>query len=84
MARGWESKAVEGQMEEAEERALRPLPEVPDSPTERARLERLEALRMSQSRTAQQLKTARTVAHRTMLERALAHLESQIKELSGK
>ncbi|MEJ7619061.1 MAG: hypothetical protein WKF30_19260 [Pyrinomonadaceae bacterium] len=68
---------------EAEERAKRPKQTAPDSPVERARLERLEALRLSHARTVNQLKNARSPAHRAMLERALAHLEAQIKELVG-
>lgn len=85
MARGWESKAVEGQMEEAEERAAqRPQQSAANSPAARAQLERLEALRLSHARTVNQLKTARSPAHRAMLESARAHLEAQIAELTPK
>ncbi|MEJ7708502.1 MAG: hypothetical protein WKF84_01265 [Pyrinomonadaceae bacterium] len=84
MARGWESKAIEGQLEEAEARAQRRSQQRsgPESPAERERAERLEALRLSRTRTLSQIEAARNQAHRLMLERALAHLDGQIEELS--
>ena len=83
MARGWESKAVKDQIQEAEERARRaeaaPLDESPEA---RVRRERLETLRLSRARTLSQLERATNQAHRDMLQRTLRALETEIGELS--
>ncbi|HVF58059.1 MAG TPA: hypothetical protein VM934_18060 [Pyrinomonadaceae bacterium] len=81
MARGWESKSVEAQMEDAGERereraALQVL-----SPAERVRLERLESLKMSRARTLEQMERADRPAHREMLKRTLLALEKEMNEL---
>lgn len=81
MARGWESKAVEAQVEEAEKRALKQ--SMPDklTPEERARRERQDSLRLSRARTLDQLEQATRPAHRAMLQRTLRALEAEIEEL---
>jgi hypothetical protein len=81
MARGWESKAVEAQMEEAEKRALKQTPRDDLTPEERERRERLESLRLSRARTLNQLEHATRPAHRAMLQRTLRSLEAEIEEL---
>jgi hypothetical protein len=84
MARGWESKAVEDQIQEAEERARRAAePALDESPEARARRERLETLRLSRSRTLDQLERATNRAHRDMLGRTLRALETEIGELNS-
>jgi hypothetical protein len=84
MARGWESKAVEAQMDEAEERARRRQSlEDELSPEERARRERLSSLELSRARTLSQLDEATRPAHREMLRRTLRALESEIDALSS-
>ena len=82
MARGWESKAVEDQIEEAEKRALGKVARDDLTPEERARLNRLESLRLSRARTLTQLEQATRPAHRAMLQRTLRALEAEIDELS--
>ena len=81
MARGWESKAVEDQIEQATERALRQKSLEDLSPAERARRERLESLRLSRAHTLTQLERATRPAHRQMLQRTLRALEVEIEEL---
>ena len=82
MARGWESKAVEDQMQEAEERAQRAAePPLDESPEARARRERLETLRLSRARTLDQLQRATNRAHREMLQRTLRALETELETL---
>lgn len=82
MARGWESKAVADQMEEAGERAQsRAAAQFDASPEERVRRERLESLRLSRARTLQQLERATNSAYRGMLQRTLRALEKEIEEL---
>ena len=82
MARGWESKAVEDQMNAAEERArLKEAAEAYLSPEERERRERLESLKLSRARTLSQLESATRPAHREMLQRTLRALEKEMDEL---
>ncbi|MGB8509267.1 MAG: hypothetical protein WCD76_12840 [Pyrinomonadaceae bacterium] len=80
MARGWESKAVEAQMEESDARQLEQLLPAEMSPAVRARRERLESLRMNRSRTLEQLEHTTRSAHREMLKRTLVALE---REMAG-
>ena len=82
MARGWESKAVEDQIEQATERALRQQSPEDLSPEDRARRERLESLRLSRTRTLDQLESATRPAHRQMLQRTLRALEAEMEELT--
>jgi hypothetical protein len=82
MARGWESKAVEAQQEEAEKRALKKGALDDLTPEERARRARLESLRLSRARTLTQLEHATRAAHRAMLQRTLQAVEAEIDELS--
>ena len=77
MARGWESKAVESQLEEREKRASAP-PPAELTPEERARRARLDSLRLSRARTLEQLERATSPAHRAMLKRTLLALEKEI------
>lgn len=81
MARGWESKAVEAQMDDAHARDWREGEPHDISPAVRERQTRLRWLRLSHARTVEQLKRARTPAHRQMLERAVAALEREMEEL---
>ncbi|PYS51831.1 MAG: hypothetical protein DMF68_03260 [Acidobacteria bacterium] len=82
MARGWESKAVEAQIEEASERAQKESAMGDLSPEMRARLDRLESLRLSRARTLAQLERATRPAHRAMLQRTLQAIEAEMDELS--
>jgi hypothetical protein len=81
MARGWESKSVEAQQDEA---ARRSTPEKPRLTGEAAdRLRERENLRLSLRRVLQQLEQSRNPHHQSMLERARADLERKIQELGG-
>ena len=77
MARGWESKSVADQIEDAELRA--PQTE-PASEEERQRKERLDSLRLSKSRLLQQLERAKLPAHRSVLLNGLKAIEKEIEE----
>ena len=77
MARGWESKAIETQQEEAAAKGSavgrRPL-----GPDELARLSRRKTLELARARAAADLSRARSASHREMLERTLAALDEQL------
>jgi hypothetical protein len=78
MARGFESKQVESQQEEAAR------PKAPGrrlSPEEMQRLDRVRTLQLSRARLASDLQVARNAAHRQMLEQALAALDEQLQAL---
>ena len=84
MARGWESKAVADQIDQADERDKEEnlAAEDSNSPAVKARREHLEALRLSHTRTLDQLDCATNPAHREMLKRALRFLETQMTDVS--
>ena len=82
MARGW-GKDAEDVEQEAEERArARAAPRPDDSPEARARRERIETLRLSRSRTLEQLERSTNRAHREMLQRTLRALEAELETLN--
>jgi hypothetical protein len=78
MARGFDSKSVEYQQEEAE-RSRQQKRERPLSEEERGRHERRQTLELARARTAADLSRAASPAQREMLERALAALEAALK-----
>ncbi len=79
MARGWESKSVESQIEDSrntrngEHRGI--------SRVEVEHRHKLESLEISRSRIARELETAQSPSHRSALENAIAHLDSEIQKL---
>ena len=76
MARGFESKMVEFQQEEAARG--RPAKEEL-SPEMRERATRRAALQLARTRAAADLERATAPAHRQMLEQAIAALEEQLR-----
>jgi hypothetical protein len=79
MARGFDSKFVEAQQEEAQRRS--PPPKPPMTPEGRIREQRRRALELTRTRTQQDLSRAVLPAHRRMLEEAMAALDKQIDEI---
>jgi hypothetical protein len=77
MARGWESKSVEAQQEDAT-RAGRGQSRRPE---DLALRERRRALELARTRAQNDLARASAPAHRQMLEAAIAALDAQIAEL---
>lgn len=81
MARGFESKQVESQQEEAAR------PKVVSealSPQEAERTDRRRTLELSRARLKADLQRASVPAHRKMLEQALAAIDEQLLELAPK
>jgi hypothetical protein len=77
MARGWESKSVADQIEDAELRETKTPPALVD---ERERKQRLDSLLLSKSRLLQQLERAKHPAHRGVLLNGLKAIEKEIEE----
>jgi hypothetical protein len=79
MARGFESKSVESQQEEAaRERVIKPTL----TPEQRVLAERRAALEMSRTRAVADLGRASAPQHRKMLEQAIATIDEQLAHLS--
>lgn len=78
MARGFDSKFVEAQQEEASRtKVIRPKM----TEEERARVTRREALQLARARAAGDLERASQSAHKRMLEEAIRALDAQLAEL---
>lgn len=75
MARGWESKSVEQQQEEAKSQAI---PHRSLSPQQIAIEQQRRSLQLSRARVVQQLEGAINPRHREMLEAALRDIEAQL------
>lgn len=80
MARGWESKSVEAQQEEASRGA--PKRRAPTA-AELALAERRRALELTRTRAAADLDRATAPPHRQMLEQAIAALDQQLAALNA-
>ena len=76
MARGWESKSVEQQQEEATSSQPRGKVLTPEQIAEQQKRRGLE---LSRQRILQQLEMASNPQHRSMLQAALAELDTQLK-----
>jgi hypothetical protein len=82
MAKGWESKSVEDQMEEAQRSQGESNWRI-RTPEERERQRRVETLNLERSRLAQQLERARSETHRRMIQQSLNAIEEEIAALSA-
>ncbi|MGA9074365.1 MAG: hypothetical protein WB368_09650 [Candidatus Sulfotelmatobacter sp.] len=80
MARGWESKSIEAQQEDAATRTTPGKPRL--TREEAARQRETENLRLSLQNIVQQLDRSHDGRHRAMLEQAKADLERRIEQLS--
>jgi len=78
MARGWESKSVESQIED---RAAPRERREERSREDREREAKRHSVELSRRRIVRELETARSNAHRSALENALAHLDSELRKL---
>ena len=78
MARGWESKAVEDQQQEARA-AVKPAAAV--EPAEAARRAERATLQLARTRALSDLQHACAPAHRAMLEAAVRDLDEKIRAL---
>ncbi len=79
MARGWESKSVESQIESAESRKTDGREQV--SSAEIARAAERHSLELSLTRVMHDLDTARNPRYRVMLEASRDHLVKKIADL---
>ncbi len=81
MARGWESKDVESQVEATEEPKQKQS-SGPKTPEQLQREQERKDLQLSRIRIANDLASATHPNHRKSLEAALAHLDKKIADLT--
>ncbi len=79
MARGWESKAVEAQIESVEAPPRQPKAE--PSPELQAAARKLDALLLHRTRVLRDLESCRESRYKKTLNDGLAYLETQLAEL---
>ena len=79
MARGWESKSVESQIEDAGSGADRGQTLTPE---QRELRRKLQGLELSRRRVLQEIEATQSAARRASLEQALAFLDEEIRKLS--
>ncbi len=80
MARGWESKAVEAQQDEASRERVHK----PSLTAEQCAIaERRATLELSRARAAADLNRATAPPHRRMLEQAIATIDEQLAQLGA-
>jgi len=80
MARGWESKSVEQQQEEASAQTVHRQPLTPE---QISRENRRKGLELSRNRMVQQMEATSNPKYREMLERALADLDHELNRLGS-
>ena len=80
MARGWESKSVESQIESAEARKAQ-LNRKPLSADEVERDRKKESLLLSRARVEREMESSRNPRYKKMLAAALADLDNKLAEL---
>ena len=82
MARGWESKSVEAQIEASEARKDAVLLNSP-APDELESIRKKENILLSRTRVVRELDTAQNPRYRVVLKKALADLDAQLSALAA-
>ena len=80
MARGWESKSIESQIEEAQSNR-RDARQRPMDPAEAEKNRRRESLLLSRTRVLHDLEATQNPRYRQTLSEALKHLDEKLAEL---
>jgi len=82
MARGWESKSVEAQIDMAEVRRSAVLAKVPD-PMKLELIRKKETTLLSRTRVVRELSNAQNPRYRAVLNKALAELDAQLSTFAA-
>jgi hypothetical protein len=77
MARGWESKSIEAQQDEASRRSDEVLRQA--SSNEQVRQQHRRTLELARARSVADLERATTEMHRAMLRRAIVDLDERLR-----
>jgi hypothetical protein len=79
VARGWESKSVEAQLEAAAESPVQPKPRL--TPEQTAKIRKRQELQLARKHVLQQLEAGTHERHLEMLRQSLAALDSELAKL---
>ena len=82
MARGWESKEVEMQIESARERLRRPNTPLP-TPEQIARQREQESIELSRCRVLEDMASSSNPKYRELLQRSLEFLDAKLARLKA-
>jgi len=82
MARGWESKSVEAQIDEAEHRPSAGLETAPP-PEELELIRKRETTLLSRTRVVRELQSAQNPRYKAVLSKALADLDAQLSTFAA-
>jgi hypothetical protein len=82
MARGWESKSVEAQIDMAESRRTRVRPKAP-SPETLEVIRKKETILLSRTRVVRELDSAQNPRYKAVLTKALAELDAQLTSIAA-
>ncbi len=82
MARGWESKDIESQIEALEDRKAQAAATSANTAARQLNTQR-DSLMLSRTRILSDLAAARNPRYQLMLEQALAHLDEKLKEFGS-
>ena len=82
MARGWESKSVEDQVQQAQTKNNKPEKKAHASPAEIDVNRRREVLLLSRKRVERELESSQNARYKEQLNRALADLDAQLAKLA--
>jgi hypothetical protein len=83
MARGWESKAVESQIEEAAESRKFNSTAVSLTPEQLSNQRQRESIELSRTRVLQDLASAKNPKYRKLLEESLQFLDEKLRSLQS-
>jgi hypothetical protein len=83
MARGWESKSVEAQIDMAESRRTRVRPKAPNSPETLEAIRKKETILLSRTRVVRELGAAQNPRYQAVLKKALADLDAQLSTFAA-
>ncbi len=81
MARGWESKSVEAQIDAAAAHPQLAVPRKSLSPRQLEKIRRKETLLLSRTRVVREMETAQNPRYQAVLKKALVDLDAQITSL---
>src|SRR5262245_52833156 len=82
MARGWESKSVEAQIDMAESQKTRAIPRIKLDSQQLDQIRKIETIRLSRIRVIHELDSTRNPRYKSVLSKALADLDAQLATLA--
>ena len=82
MARGWESKSIEAQIDMAEQRVSSAALQKPQDPKQLNLIRQKESLLLSRTRVVHEMESAQNPRYKAMLTKALADLDAKLSTIA--